>query len=81
MAPTRTITAPLPEDMANELDKWVFKNKKTRSWVVRVAISQFLEREQKKEKRIEHSLSESDSHAVSLLSHREMVEWRKNAKR
>ncbi|WP_447884858.1 CopG family ribbon-helix-helix protein [Serratia fonticola] len=70
---TRTITAPLQSDMADRLDEWVSKHGKTRSWVVRVAVSQFLERELRREERIIAALASADSGAI--FSQEEIEKW------
>ncbi|WP_447876443.1 CopG family ribbon-helix-helix protein [Serratia fonticola] len=70
---TRTITAPLPFEMAEKLDEWVSRHGKTRSWVVRVAVSQFLERELYREERIVAALASADSGV--LMTQEEIEKW------
>lgn len=73
MNSTRTITAPLASEMAEKLDEWVSKHGKTRSWVVRIAVYQFLERELRREERILAALASSDSGV--FLTQEEIEKW------
>ncbi|ELL2067337.1 ribbon-helix-helix protein, CopG family [Salmonella enterica] len=73
MADTRTITAPLPIDMAEKIDMWTEKNGRTRSWLVREAVGQFLAREAQRDVLLQEAL-----HAVDkgqLIPHEDMVAW------
>ncbi|HDG9776770.1 TPA: ribbon-helix-helix protein, CopG family [Raoultella planticola] len=73
MADTRTITAPLPIDMAEKIDMWAERNGRTRSWLVREAVGQFLAREAQRDMLLQEAL-----HAVDkgqLIPHEDMVAW------
>lgn len=73
MTLTRTITAPLQTEMADRLDAWVEKHGKNRSCVIRVAVSQFLEREAHKEKKIQESLLAVENN--DLLTYDDLYKW------
>lgn len=71
MADMRTITAPLPIEMAENVDRWAEKHGRTRSWLVREAVGQFLARENERDRLIREALDAVD--AGQLISHEDMV--------
>lgn len=73
MADTRTITAPLPVDMAEKVDAWAEKNGRTRSWLVREAVGQFLAREAQRDVLIREALTAVDK--GQLIPHEDMIAW------
>ncbi|MBC3378297.1 ribbon-helix-helix protein, CopG family [Serratia fonticola] len=73
MADTRTITAPLPIEMAQRIDAWAEKNGRTRSWLVREALGQFLDRETERYALIRVALDAVD--AGQVIPHDDMVAW------
>ncbi|AIR00067.1 CopG family ribbon-helix-helix protein [Pluralibacter gergoviae] len=73
MADMRTITAPLPIEMAENVDRWAEKHGRTRSWLVREAVGQFLARENERDRLIREALDAVD--AGQLISHEDMVAW------
>jgi predicted transcriptional regulator len=73
MAENRTITAPLPVDMAKKVDAWAEKNGRTRSWLVREAVGQFLAREAQRDVLIKEALVAVD--LGQIISHEDMVAW------
>lgn len=73
MADMRTITAPLPIEMAESVDSWAEKHGRTRSWLVREAVGQFLARENERDRLIREALDAVD--AGQLISHEDMVAW------
>ena len=73
MADMRTITAPLPIELAESVDRWAEKHGRTRSWLVREAVGQFLARENERDRLIREALDAVD--AGQLISHEDMVAW------
>lgn len=73
MAVNRTITAPLPVDMAKKVDTWAEKNGRTRSWLVREAVGQFLAREAQRDILIQEALIAVDLGQV--ISYEDMIAW------
>ncbi|TXE24863.1 ribbon-helix-helix protein, CopG family [Serratia marcescens] len=73
MTANRTITAPLPAEMAKKVDVWAEKNGRTRSWLVREAVGQFLAREAQRDVLIQEALVAVDLGQV--ISHEDMVAW------
>ncbi len=71
MANTRVVTAPLPVEMAEQVDAWTDKNGRSRSWLIKEAVGQFLEREAERDSMIRAVLSEVDT--GQLISHEDMV--------
>lgn len=66
MTLTRTITAPLQTEVAERLDEWAERHGKTRSWAIRMAVYQFLEREEYREKKIADALHSVDNNQIHL---------------
>ncbi|MGK3213189.1 CopG family ribbon-helix-helix protein [Enterobacter kobei] len=76
MVLTKTITAPLQAEMADRLDAWAEKHGKNRSWVIRTAVSQFLDREAYREKKILEALAAAEND--DLLTQNELDRWIKS---
>nr|WP_241389462.1 MULTISPECIES: ribbon-helix-helix protein, CopG family [Serratia]ULG12138.1 hypothetical protein D1p2_00024 [Serratia entomophila]ULG12335.1 hypothetical protein M3p_00037 [Serratia entomophila]ULG12343.1 hypothetical protein M3p_00047 [Serratia entomophila]ULG18436.1 hypothetical protein Man4p_00119 [Serratia proteamaculans]ULG19591.1 hypothetical protein S-prot-1p1_00005 [Serratia proteamaculans] len=73
MANTRTITAPLPIGVAEKVDIWTEKNGRTRSWLVREAVEQFLAREVQRDILIREALTAVD--LGQIIPHDDMIAW------
>ena len=75
----RVITAKLPESLASELDDVADRIDRSRSWIVREAVSQWLAEEQRRYDLTLEALADVD--AGRTFSHQEVLAWAERRKR
>ncbi len=72
-ADTRVLTAHIPMGMAEQIDQIASKLERSKNWIVKQALSAWLDQEALRDKLTHEALSDVD--AGNLVSHQSMQAW------
>lgn len=75
----RVVTAKLPDDLVAELDSVAERIERSKSWIIRHALRDWLAEEQRRHEMTLEGLKDIDESRV--LSHDELKEWAEDLKR
>ncbi|MBN9361304.1 MULTISPECIES: ribbon-helix-helix protein, CopG family [unclassified Devosia] len=70
---TRVLTAHIPEELAEKVDRYAESMERSRAWIVKQALSNWVEWEEEKLRRTLEGLADVD--AGRLIDHEDMVAW------
>ncbi len=70
---TRVVTSHLPEELAEKLDHYAARQDRSRGWIVRRAVSDWIAREEDRDAMTREALA--DVAAGRVVPHEEVVEW------
>jgi len=70
---TRVLTAHIPEDLAEKVDGYAKSMDRSRAWIVKQALAEWVDWEEEKHRRTLAGLADID--AGRTISHERMVEW------
>lgn len=73
---TRVLTAHVPVDLAEKVDQRAKSLERSRGWVVKQALADWLFWEEEKDRRTQEALDDVD--AGRMVSHETVVEWAKS---
>jgi predicted transcriptional regulator len=76
MADTRVITAHVPIDLAERVDKYAAEMDRSRGWIVKQALANWVSREEEKHRLTVEGLADVD--AGRLIDHEDMLAWAKS---
>ena len=78
----RVVTAKLPDDLVSRMDEVADRMERSKSWIVREAVTQWLAEEQRRyELTLESSKDLEEGRKISQDEHEEWVEQKKGAAR
>lgn len=70
---TRVLTAHIPEELAEKVDRYAESMERSRAWIVKQALSNWVEWEEEKTRLSLEALEEADR--IGTIPHEEMVAW------
>lgn len=70
---TQPVTAHLPVDLVQELDRYAERLERSRGWIVKEAVGDWLGREAERERLTREALASAD--AGRLIDHERVEEW------
>lgn len=70
---TRVLTAHVPEELAEQVDKYAASMDRSRGWIVKQALADWVDWEEEKHRRTLEALADVD--AGRVISHEDMVAW------
>lgn len=70
---TRVLTAHIPEELAEKVDGYAKSMDRSRAWIVKQALSSWVDWEEEKDRRTLAGLADID--AGRVISHERMVAW------
>jgi len=70
---TRVLTAHIPEELADKVDRYAKSMERSRAWIVKQALSNWVDWEEEKLRRTLEGLADVD--AGRLIDHDDMVAW------
>lgn len=70
---TRVLTAHIPQEMANQIDQIAEKLERSKSWIVKQALSSWIAQESLRERLTREALADVDS--GNLISHEDIQAW------
>jgi predicted transcriptional regulator len=70
---TRVVTAHLPVELAEQVDAYAERLERSRGWIVKQALADWIEWEEEKHRRTLEGLADVD--AGRVISHEAMMEW------
>ncbi|MFA6700084.1 MAG: ribbon-helix-helix domain-containing protein [Thiomicrospira sp.] len=70
---SRVLTAHIPLEMANQIDQMAEKLERSKSWIVKQALSSWIAQESLRERLTREALADVD--AGNLISHEEVQAW------
>lgn len=70
---TRVFTAHVPTELAEQVDLWAARNDRPRGWVVKQALMNWVEREERRDKLTREAMD--DVRAGHVVDHAEIVAW------
>ncbi|WP_055048929.1 CopG family ribbon-helix-helix protein [Devosia sp. A16] len=70
---TRVLTAHIPEELAEKVDRYAESMERSRAWIVKQALSNWVDWEEEKLRRTLEGLADVD--AGRLIDHEDMVAW------
>lgn len=70
---TRPVTAHLPNDLVEKLDQYADRMERSRGWVVKEAVGDWIEREEARDRLTREALESAD--AGRLIDHGRVEEW------
>ena len=73
---TRVLTAHIPEELAEKVDNYAERTERSRGWIVKQALTNYIEREEEKDRLTLEALEEADR--VGTIPHEEVVAWAKS---
>ena len=73
---TRVLTAHIPEELAEKVDRYAESMERSRAWIVKQALSNWVYREEEKIRLSLEALEEADR--IGTIPHEEMVAWAKS---
>ena len=79
MATTRVLTAHVPTELAEKVDEWAARNDRPRGWVMKEALINWVDREERRHKMTLEGLADVD--AGRVVDHSEIVAWVEGLKR
>lgn len=71
--PTQSVTAHLPKELVEKLDQYADRLERSRGWIVREAVGDWLERETERDRLTREALASVD--AGRLIDHERVEEW------
>jgi predicted transcriptional regulator len=71
--PTQAVTAHLPADFVAELDQHAHRMERSRGWIVKEAVRDWLERAQRRDEWTREAIASAD--AGRLIEHEQVEEW------
>ncbi|MBE0494607.1 MAG: ribbon-helix-helix protein, CopG family [Thiomicrospira sp.] len=72
-ADTRVLTAHIPIEIANQVDQMAKKLERSKSWIMKQALSAWIVQESMRERLTQEALADVD--AGNLISHESMQAW------
>ena len=75
----RVVTAKLPDDLVTQMDEVADRIERSKSWIVREAVSEWLAEEQRRYEMTLEGLKDVDE--GRLISQRDMEDWARQKKR
>jgi predicted transcriptional regulator len=73
---TRVLTAHIPEELAKKVDSYAERTERSRGWVVKQALTNYIEWEEEKDRLTLEALEEADR--IGTIPHEEVVAWSKS---
>lgn len=73
---TRVLTAHIPEELAEKVDRYAESMERSRAWIVKQALSNWVEWEEEKARLSLEALEEADR--IGTIPHEQMVAWAKS---
>lgn len=73
---TRVLTAHIPEELAEKVDRYAKGMERSRAWIVKQALSNWVYREEEKTRLSLEALARADE--IGTIPHEEMVAWAKS---
>lgn len=70
---TRVLTAHIPEELAEKVDRYAESMERSRAWIVKQALSNWVDWEEEKLRRTREGLADVD--AGRLIEHEDMLAW------
>lgn len=70
---TRVLTAHIPEELAEKVDRYAQSMERSRAWIVKQALAEWVSWEEEKDRRTLQGLADID--AGRTVSHEKMVAW------
>lgn len=70
---TRVLTAHIPEELAEKVDRYAESMERSRAWIVKQALSNWVDWEEEKTRLSLEALEEADR--IGTIPHEEMVAW------
>ena len=70
---SRVVTAHIPEELAEKVDGYAKSMERSRGWIVKQALSNWIFREEEKTRLSLEALEEADR--IGTIPHEEMVAW------
>ena len=70
---TRVLTAHIPEELAEKVDSYAKSMERSRAWIVKQALANWVDWEEEKHRRTLQGLADIDSGRT--VPHERMVEW------
>ena len=70
---TRVLTAHIPEELAEKVDRYAAGMERSRAWIVKQALTSWIDWEEEKDRRTLAGLA--DVNAGRFVSHEEMSAW------
>ena len=70
---TRVLTAHIPEELADKVDRYAKSMDRSRAWIVKQALASWVDWEEEKDRRTLAGLADID--AGRVISHERMVAW------
>lgn len=70
---TRVLTAHIPEELAEKVDQYARSMERSRAWIVKQALTNWIDWEEEKTRLSLEALEEADR--IGTISHEDMVAW------
>lgn len=70
---TRVLTAHIPEELAEKVDRYAVSMERSRAWIVKQALFNWVDWEEEKTRLALEALAEADR--IGTIPHEEMVAW------
>lgn len=70
---TRVLTAHIPEELAEKVDQYAKSMERSRAWIVKQALTNWVDWEEEKTRLSLEALEEADR--IGTISHEDMVAW------
>ena len=70
---TRVLTAHIPEELAEKVDSYAESMERSRAWIVKQALANWIHREEEKTRLSLEALEEADR--IGTIPHEDMVAW------
>lgn len=70
---TRSVTAHLPVELVEKLDQYAERLERSRGWIVKEAVGDWVEREAERDRLTREALASAD--AGRLIDHERVEEW------
>lgn len=70
---TQPVTAHLPVDLVEQLDRFAERLERSRGWIVRQAVGDWIDREAERDRLTREALASAD--AGRLIDHERVEEW------
>lgn len=71
--PTQSVTAHLPKELVEKLDQHADRLERSRGWIVKEAVGDWLDREAERDRLTREALASAD--AGRLIDHERVEEW------
>ncbi|MGN6487144.1 MAG: CopG family ribbon-helix-helix protein [Devosia sp.] len=73
---TRVLTAHIPEELAEKVDRYAKSMERSRAWIVKRALTDWVDWEEDKDRRTREALESADR--VGTIPHEEVAAWAKS---